>query len=235
VIKANKEKLSGILNGLDLEAFNPATDEKIVQKYSVSSLENKVKNKLALQKEMNLEVNKDIPLVAMVSRLAWQKGLELIEDNLINNLDMQVVVLGTGEKRYEDHLQKLAKKYPQKLAAKIMFSADMAQRIYAGSDFFLMPSRFEPCGLGQMISMRYGSLPIVRATGGLKDTVDDSVGFSFKKFSAKAFYLAVKRAIDLYYENPKQFKKMQITAMKKDFSWDNSAKKYLKLYKNLLK
>ena len=235
VIKKNKEKLSGILNGLDLEAFNPATDKDIVKKYSVSNLEDKQENKLSLQKEMNLEINKDIPLVAMVSRLAWQKGLELIEDNLINNLDMQVVILGTGEKKYEDNLQKLARKYPEKLAVKIMFSSDMAQRIYAGSDFFMMPSRFEPCGLGQMIAMRYGSLPIVRATGGLKDTVDKSVGFIFKKFSARAFYLAVKRAIDLYHQEPKKFKKMQITAMKKDFSWDNSAKKYLKLYKNLLK
>ncbi|MCF7794960.1 glycogen synthase [Patescibacteria group bacterium] len=235
VIGKNKDKLSGILNGLDTEAFNPATDKDIVKKYSLSNLEGKTKNKLALQKEMNLEVNKDIPLVAMVSRLAWQKGLELIEDNLINNLDMQVVILGTGEKKYEDYLQKLAKKYPEKLAVKIMFSSAMAQRIYAGSDFFLMPSRFEPCGLGQMIAMRYSSLPIVRATGGLKDTVDSSVGFMFKKFSARAFYLAVKRAIDVYYDEPKKFKKMQIKAMKKDFSWDNSAKKYLKLYKNLLK
>jgi len=235
VIKMNKDKLSGILNGLDLEAFNSATDKDIVKKYSLANLEDKVKNKLALQKEMDLEVNKDVPLVAMVSRLAWQKGLELIEDNLINNLDMQVVILGTGEKKYEDYLQKLAKKYPKKLAVKIMFSSAMAQRIYAGSDFFLMPSRFEPCGLGQMIAMRYGSLPIVRATGGLKDTVDKSVGFIFKKFSARAFYLAVKRAVDVYHEEPKKFKKMQITAMKKDFSWDNSAKKYLKLYKNLLK
>lgn len=235
VIMANKEKLSGILNGLDLESFNPATDKDIVKKYSLANLDDKVKNKLALQKEMNLEVNKDIPLVAMISRLAWQKGLELIEDKLINNLDMQVVILGTGEKKYEDYLQKLAKKYPQKLAVKIMFSSAMAQRIYAGSDFFLMPSRFEPCGLGQMIAMRYGSLPIVRATGGLKDTVDRSVGFIFKKFSARAFYLAVKRAVDVYYKEPKQLRRMQITAMKKDFSWDNSAKKYLKLYKNLLK
>jgi starch synthase len=235
VIRKNKEKLSGILNGLDLEVFNPATDKYIVKKYSVTNLEDKVKNKIALQKEMNLEVNKDIPLVAMVSRLAWQKGLELIEDKLINNLDMQVVILGTGEKKYEDYLQKLANKYPNKLAVKIMFSSAMAQRIYAGSDFFLMPSRFEPCGLGQMIAMRYGSLPIVRATGGLKDTVDKTVGFMFKKFSARAFYLAVKRAVDVYHKEPKKFKKMQITAMKKDFSWNNSAKKYLKLYKNLLK
>lgn len=235
VIKMNKDKLSGIINGLDLESFNPTTDKDIVKNYNVNTLENKIENKLALQKEMDLEVNKDIPLVAMVSRLAWQKGLELIEDSLIKNLDMQVVILGTGEKKYEDYLQKLAKKYPSKLAVKIMFSSAMAKRIYAGSDFFLMPSRFEPCGLGQMIAMRYASLPIVRATGGLKDTVDSSVGFIFKKFSAKAFYLAVKRAVDTYHGEPKRFKKMQITAMKKDFSWDNSAKKYLKLYKNLLK
>jgi starch synthase len=235
VIRKNKDKLSGILNGLDLEAFNPATDKNIVKKYSVSNLEAKLQNKLALQKEMNLEVNKDIPLVAMVSRLAWQKGLELIEDKLINDLEMQVVILGTGEKKYEDYLEKLAKKYPGKLAVKIMFSSAMAQKIYAGSDFFLMPSRFEPCGLGQMIAMRYGSLPIVRATGGLEDTVDKTVGFVFNKFSARAFYLAVKRAVDLYHKEPKVFKKMQIKAMKKDFSWNNSAKKYLKLYKNLLK
>ncbi|MFP4514435.1 MAG: glycogen synthase [Parcubacteria group bacterium] len=235
VIKKNQDKLSGILNGLDLEAFNPVTDTSITKNYSFSSLEKKLENKSSLQKEMNLEVNENIPLVAMVSRLAWQKGLELIEDKLINDLKMQVVVLGTGEKKYEDYLQKLAKKYPKKLAVKIMFSSDMAQRIYAGSDFFLMPSRFEPCGLGQMIAMRYGSLPIVRATGGLKDTVDESVGFIFTKFSARAFYLAVKRAVDVYHKEPKKFKKMQVKAMKKDFSWDSSAKKYLKLYKNLLK
>jgi starch synthase len=235
VIKINKKKLSGIINGLDQEAFNPATDKDIIKKYNISNLEAKQENKLALQKEMNLEVSKDIPLVAMVSRLAWQKGVELIEDNLLKNLEMQVVILGTGEKKYEKYLEKLARKYPNKLAVKIMFSTEMAQRIYAGSDFFLMPSRFEPCGLGQMIAMRYGSLPIVRATGGLKDTVDESVGFIFKKFSARAFYLAVKRAVDVYYKEPKKFKKMQITAMKKDFSWDNSAKEYLKLYKKLLK
>ena len=235
VTKANKKRLSGILNGLDLQVFNPEVDKDIKVNFNVDTLDKKIENKLALQKEMGLEENKDIPLVAMVSRLAWQKGLELIEDNLINDLDMQVVILGTGEKKYEDYLQKLAKKYPNKLAVKIMFSSAMAKRIYAGSDFFLMPSRFEPCGLGQMISMRYGSLPIVRATGGLKDTVDKSVGFVFKKFSARAFYLAVKRAVDLYHNKPKQFKKMQLKAMKKDFSWNNSAKKYLKLYKTLLK
>ncbi len=235
VINLNKDKLSGIINGLDLEVFNPDTDQDIVSNYNYKQLDKKIDNKLALQKEMGLKEDKDVPLVAMVSRLAWQKGLELIEDNLIKNLDMQVVILGTGEEKYEKRLSALAKKYPNKLVAKIMFSSDMAQRIYAGSDFFLMPSRFEPCGLGQMISMRYGSLPIVRATGGLKDTVDKSVGFVFKKFSARAFYLAVKRAVDTYKQNPKTFKKMQIKAMKKDFSWDNSAKKYLKLYKTLLK
>ncbi len=235
LIKKNKDKLSGILNGLDVDHFNPATDPHIYKRYSVDSLELKVKNKLKLQKELGLEVNADKPLIAMVSRLAWQKGLELIREDWVRDLDMQLVVLGTGETKYENHLKNLAKKYPSKMIAQIMFDGALAQKIYAASDMFLMPSRYEPCGLGQMISMRYGSVPVVRATGGLADTVDSKVGFSFKKFSYPAFSRIIRIAVNTYYNNPKKFIAMQKAGMQRDFTWTKSAKKYLKLYKELVK
>ncbi|MCF7820116.1 MAG: glycogen synthase [Candidatus Pacebacteria bacterium] len=234
VIKKNKHKLLGILNGLDISKFNPETDPNICCNFSVESLDKKSENKLALQRELGLPEDKDKPLLAIVSRLAWQKGFELINSELLEKLDFQLIVLGTGEEKYENHFKDLAEKFPEKVSAQIKFDLGLAQRIYAGSDFFLMPSRYEPCGLGQMIAMRYGSLPIVRYTGGLADTVNKKVGFSFKTFSQKAFYLAVNRALKTYY-NKKKYQSMQARAMKVDFSWSRSAKKYLNIYRKLTK
>lgn len=234
VIKKNKHKLVGILNGLDISKFDPEVDSNIYCNFSSNSIDKKFKNKLALQKELGLAVNKDKPLLAIVSRLAWQKGFELINSDFFEKLDFQLVVLGTGEKNYEDKFKSWAEKYPDKVSAQISFDENLAQRIYAGADFFLMPSRYEPCGLGQMIAMRYGTLPIVRKTGGLADTVNSKVGFSFSTFSQRAFYLAINKALKTY-ANKKKYRSMQVKAMKTDFTWNKSAKKYLNIYNKLVK
>lgn len=233
ILKKRKNDLYGIVNGIDTKFFDPQTDKQIYKKYSLKTLKNKTANKTSLQKYLNLPVDKNIPLVGIVTRLVWQKGMELITEKF-SQLDCQFVFLGTGQKEYEDHTKKLAKKYPKKFSAQIYFDANLAQKIYAASDMFLVPSRFEPCGLTQMIAMRYGSVPIVRQTGGLADTVDDKVGFSFKKFDSEELYNTIKKALDVYYKAPSQWKKIQITGMKKDFSWNKSAKEYLKLYKKLI-
>lgn len=234
VIKINQNKIGGIVNGIDVDFFNPKKDKFIKHRYGVLTLNKKLKNKLYLQKKLGLEVNANIPMAGLISRLAWQKGLELFDEN-IAKLDCQFVFLGTGDKKYENQLKKLAKKYPKKISANIMFDIKVAQEIYAASDIFLMPSRFEPCGLGQMIAMRYGSIPVVRSTGGLADTVDSSVGFKFKNFEAKTFEAALKKAIKVYVEDKKKWKSMVKNAMKRDFSWKRSAGEYLELYQKVLK
>lgn len=233
VIKANLNKISGVLNGIDVDFFNPEKDKFIKHNYSFKNLAGKEKNKLLLQKKCNLPQDKNIPVVGLVSRLAWQKGLELIEQDLVS-LDCQFVFLGTGEKRYEERLKKLAKANPDKISANIMFNLEFAQEIYAGSDMFLMPSRFEPCGLGQMIAMRYGTIPVVRATGGLADTVDAKVGFKFKEFDAHKLYLSLKKALRVYYKNKKKWRTIQKNAMQKDFSWKASGEEYIKLYRDIV-
>ena len=232
VIRKRKKDLFGIENGIDVNFFNPIKDKFIKQKYSIKTLNKKQENKIALQKELKLPQDKNIPLVGFVSRLAWQKGIELIT-NRFSRFNCQFVFLGTGQKEYEDQLSTLAKKYPNQFSANIKFNVELAQQIYASSDIFLMPSRYEPCGLGQMIAMRYGTIPVVRATGGLADTVDDKTGFSFNKFSKQEFFNTLKQALDVYYDNPKKWRKMQEYCMKKDFSWNKSAKEYIKLYKKL--
>ena len=225
-------KACGIVNGLDTKLFNPATDKLIAKKYSVKSLKSKQENKAALQKTLGFEINKDIPLIGMVTRLTEQKGIDLIDEKFLE-LPCQLVILGTGEKVYEEQLSSLEKKYPDKIKAKIFFDLRLAQQIYAGSDMFLMPSRFEPCGLGQMIAMRYGAVPIVRATGGLADTVNNKVGFKFKEFSTDALIKITKTAIKAF-EDKKKWRELQRNCMQQDFSWDKSAKEYLRLYKKLL-
>jgi len=234
VIRANKDKISGILNGIDIDFFDPAKDKFIKQNYTLKTLDKKADNKLALQKQLGLKQDKNMPLAGLISRLVWQKGLELFTEE-VAKLPCQFVFLGTGEKKYENQLKKLAKKYPDKISAQITFDIKLAQQIYAASDIFLMPSRFEPCGLGQMIAMRYGTIPLVRATGGLADTVNKKIGFSFSDFSPEAFLKTLKDALDLYYKKPRKWKKMQKRGLKKDFSWNKSAKEYLKLYRQLLK
>ena len=252
ILKKREKDLYGILNGIDTDFFNPEKDKFIYKKYSLKTLEKKQENKIFLQKKLGLWPDKNIALVGLVSRLVWQKGIELISDDFAN-LNCQFVFLGTGQKEYEKHLLALAKKYPHQFSAKIMFDVKLAQQIYASSDIFLMPSRFEPCGLGQMIAMRYGTVPVVRKTGGLADTVFDfksgsrlqkkfsflnselkkANGFSFKNFNSKALYKVLDRALDVYYNSPKQWHKLQANGMCHDFSWSKSAREYLELYNKL--
>lgn len=248
ILQKRKNDLYGILNGIDTDFFNPAADRLIKQKYSTKSLDKKINNKLALQKMLGWLPNKQIAVVGIVSRLVWQKGFDLITEEFAK-LNCQFVILGTGQKKYEEQFKKLAKKYPDKFSANITFDVKLAQQIYAGSDIFLMPSLFEPCGLGQMIAMCYGSVPIVNHTGGLADTVIDfkyyagqlkfhfltkSTGFVFKKFTSDSLLSALKRALGIYYTQPKKWRKLQINGMKQDFSWNNPAKEYLRLYKKLV-
>jgi len=234
ILKKRKKDLYGILNGIDVKCFNPSADKFIKQKYSIKSLNKKTLNKLYLQKKLGLPQDKNIALIGIISRLVWQKGIELITEQLIRKSQCQFAILGTGQPKYEKQLKQLAKKYPEKFSAQIDFNIKLAQQIYAGSDMFLMPSRFEPCGLGQMIAMRYGTIPVVRQIGGLADTVNSKLGFTFKEFSSPALYKILKRALKIYYEQPKKWHQLQTNGMKKDFSWDKSAKEYLKLYRKTI-
>jgi starch synthase len=233
ILRERKKDLYGILNGIDIDLFNPATDRNIKEKFSAKTLSKKVINKLDLQRKLGLPQNKDVAMVGLISRLVWQKGIELITKQC-KGLNCQFVFLGTGQPRYEKKLEQLTKKFSKQFSAQITFDNKLAQQIYAGADIFLMPSRFEPCGLGQMIAMRYGTVPVVRATGGLADTVDNKVGFSFKEFSAQALYWALQRALDVCYYQPQKWQRLQINGMQKDFSWDKSAKEYLRLYRKIM-
>jgi len=231
-----KKHLQGILNGIDIDFFNPAKDKFIKKKYNIKNvLKNKLVNKKYLQTISNL-ANEDLPVFGLVSRLFDQKGLDILVPSLekmLKKYDFQLVVLGTGAPEYEKAFKVLAKLYKNKVKANITFDIALAQEIYAGSDFFLMPSRFEPCGLGQMIAMRYGTIPIARQTGGLKDTVKhNKTGIVFKKYQQTEVIKAIEQALRLY-KNKTKFAKMIKTDMKQDFSWNKSAKQYLNLYKKL--
>ncbi|MCU0679337.1 MAG: glycosyltransferase, partial [Planctomycetes bacterium] len=202
--------------------------------YGPDTLNLKARNKVALQKKLGLPVRGDFPLLGLISRLSWQKGIDLVTERF-SRLPVQFVFLGHGQLRYEGHLRQLAGKYPHKFSAQIKFDEELAHLIYAGADIFLMPSRFEPCGLGQMIAMRYGTVPVVRRTGGLADTVDHRAGFSFKEVSSRVLYDTLKKAITVYRQEPVAWRKLQLNGMKRDFSWDASAKEYVKLYRKLIK
>ena len=211
--------------------------------YSIKTIEDKQENKLYLQEKLGLKIDKDIPLLAIVSRISKQKGLDLILSsfNKIIKLNCQLVLLGTGNKDHEQFFLNLSKENKSMMATLIGFDSILAHQIYAGADIFLMPSRFEPCGLSQMMSMRYGTIPLVRSTGGLKDTVknfkikksSDGTGFVFKIFSVKVFLFTLKRALNIYYKK-NIWRKIQVNAMKKNFSWENPTIEYIKLYKKLL-
>lgn len=237
VLQNRKKQLFGILNGIDLDKFNPENDKYIIENYSINNLGKKIKNKIYLQKICGLEINKNLPLFGLVSRLTEQKGLDLlgkIADKLLKQ-NCQIVLLGAGSPYYQDIFITLAKKYPAKFYTKIDFDVKLAQEIYAGSDLFLMPSRFEPCGLGQMIAMRYGTLPIARAIGGLKDTVFHlKNGFVFKNYNPNEFYKICIFALKTY-QNKKKWQQMMENAMSQNFSWNKSARKYIELYNKLLK
>jgi len=236
-LQRRQKDLSGILNGIDTDVFNPQTDKAIAKKYNVNNfVKYKPVNKQALQAKLKLPVL-EVPVFALVSRLVSQKGLDILKpiwEELLKQ-NVQVIILGTGEKKYEEEFRILNKKYPKKFKAVLKFDANLAQQIYAGSDFFLMPSSFEPCGLGQLISMRYGTLPIVRATGGLKDTVrHKKTGFVFDDYNHQALAKVCALALKTF-KQPKLMNKMIKTAMLQDFSWDKSSQAYLKLYKKLIK
>jgi starch synthase len=235
-------KVTGIVNGIDYETFNPRKDKELHTKYGISTRDKKIKNKLALQRELGLMESESIPVIGIVTRLTGQKGLDLIahilEELLI--LDVQLVVLGTGDIQFEDLFRYYAHLYPSKLSANITFDSALAKKIYAGSDIFLMPSLFEPCGLSQLISMRYGTIPIVRETGGLKDTVipynefeGTGTGFGFKNYNAHELLETLKYALKIY-ESKEHWDKLVKNAMERKSSWANAAKEYKKIYKALI-
>lgn len=239
VLRERSYALQGILNGIDVAAFDPATDKRIAANYTVEDRSGKAVCKAKLQEELGLEVRDDRPLMVMVTRLTRQKGMDLVMYALDRILSggVQVAVLGTGDRDYEDGLRYFQDKYPGTMAARIEFDPALSQRMYAAADMFLMPSKFEPCGLSQIIAMRYGTLPIVRETGGLKDTVQpyneftgEGTGFSFTNFNGDEMGDAVFRAARLFWDNRDAWNKLVTQAMSQDFSWTRSADKYLDLY-----
>ncbi|BDU49873.1 glycogen synthase GlgA [Haliovirga abyssi] len=243
ILKSRAKDLYGIVNGIDMDYFNPATDKTIFKNYDSKSINDKYENKLGMQKEVGLKEDKNTPIIGLVSRLVPEKGLDLIVhvfDEILKD-DVQFIVLGSGMDKYEDYFLDLQEKYPDKVRVKIGYDANFANKIYACSDMFLMPSLFEPCGLSQLISLRYGTLPIVRETGGLNDTVlsynedtDEGNGFSFTNINAHDMMYTIKRAIDFYKNRKDIWNKLLLRAMEGDYSWENSASEYMKLYEKLI-
>jgi starch synthase len=244
LLSHRKHFLSGIINGIDTDYWNPATDTYINATYNRVTLHKKALNKSALQEKLSLPVDAKIPVLGLISRLVEQKGIDLILDCLPEILEqpLQFVLLGSGSKGYEQQLHNFAESHPDKISITIGYDEKLAHLIEAGSDIFLMPSRFEPCGLNQIYSQRYGTIPIVRKTGGLADTVVDTLaetlndntatGFVFNEVSAGALMEVIKRALILY-DHPKTWKRLQTNGMRKDFSWSKSAKQYMNLYSHL--
>lgn len=242
ILRPRRYKLSGIVNGIDVKAFDPATDPAIAVNYDIDTRADKVENKLALQKELGLAVDPDIPMIGMVGRLTSQKGIDLmypIMEELMKH-EVQLVVLGTGYAEIEDFMRFCDAAYHDKMRAMITFSSSMAQKIYSGADLFLMPSKSEPCGLAQLISMRYGTIPVVHAVGGLKDTVvpynpaeGTGNGVNFQSYNAWDMYDAIMRGIAIW-SDPEERDQIMLNGMSGDYSWDVSADKYLKLYESVL-
>ncbi len=236
------KRLYGIVNGVDYSVFDPATDPHLAQHFDVVSLDARALDKADLQKKVGLPVREDVPVLGLISRLVDQKGFDILSailDRLFAR-DVQFVLLGTGEKNYEEAFGALPKRFPNKAAVLLRFDEALAQKIYGGSDMFLMPSRFEPCGLGQLIAMRYGSVPVVRATGGLADTVADydpakgkGTGFAFGEYSGDALWGALERALDVF-RDKKAWRGLQERGIKADWSWAASAKKYDELYRKAI-
>lgn len=240
LMQARSNDLRGIVNGIDYDEYNPQTDKFIVKNYNAKNFrKEKVKNKLALQRELGLEENPKAMMIGVVSRLTDQKGFDLVNyvmDELCQD-SIQLVVLGTGEERYENMFRHFAWKYQGKVSADIFYDNGLSHRIYAASDAFLMPSLFEPCGLSQLMSLRYGTLPIVRETGGLKDTVEPynefentGTGFSFTNYNAHEMLGIIRYAEHIYYDKKREWNKLVDRAMARDFSWANSAKQYEEMY-----
>ncbi len=239
LLRYRKSDLSGILNGLDYDVWNAAIDGKLEQNYTADTLHLRAANKAALQRMVGLPERSDVPVISMISRLDWQKGLDLMGEVVHRLLEgqageAQFVLLGSGEAEYEEMFAQFVRRFPDKASATLAYRADLAPLIYAGSDMFLMPSLFEPCGLGQLISMRYGCIPIVRATGGLADTVwDAQTGFVFDGYDSGAFWHAVQRAMYTYNTDPDYWQTMVRQAMQQDFSWYRSARDYERLYQEM--
>jgi len=237
ILTVEQGKLRGILNGIDVDKFNPKTDPMIPVNYDLKTFEDKVQNKLAFQKEMDLEVNADIPLIGIVTRLTHQKGIDLIlqASEEILKTGAQLVILGTGDAHYESALRSLEHYRHDRVRSILLFSNEMSAKIYAASDLFLMPSKTEPCGLSQLISMRYGTVPVVHRVGGLRDTVIpftgvEGNGFTFESFQAGDMMDAIYRAMTCFYQSPDEWKQIIKNNLQKDVSWEQSAKKYLDLY-----
>ena len=241
VVKKRRNELYGIVNGVDYSQWDPAHDELIPHRYDTKSVDHKIENKRALLERVGLPFRPEAPVIGVISRLTDQKGFDLIGEMLdeMMKLDVQLVVLGTGDKKYHDLFERAARKYHERVAAQLTFNNDLAHVIEAGSDIFLMPSRFEPCGLNQIYSLRYGSVPIVRATGGLDDTIEDynaatgsGTGFKFKEYDGREMLRTVQRAVNVYQDHA-AWRRLMKNGMAKDFSWEASAKKYVQLYRSL--
>ena len=242
ILKKRSKDLFGIINGVDYSIWNPETDKLISNTYSKKNLNGKMENKRLLVESQGLPFKENIPVLGTISRLTDQKGFDIITKSIdkIMKLNLLYIVLGTGDIKYHELLQKFAKKYPNKLAVNIKFDDELAHQIEAGADMFLMPSKFEPCGLNQLYSLKYGTIPIVRATGGLADTVKNfsqetgrGYGFVFEEYSSAALISIIKKAVTVY-QNDKLWKKLIERAMKLDFSWQVVTEKYLDLYNSLL-
>lgn len=241
ILNERRYKLSGILNGIDTVGYDPATDKCIKANFSADDISGKKIDKEELQKEMGLPVKPGVPVIGMVTRLVSHKGLDLVKgilDELLATSEMQLVVLGSGDYEYESYFRWIAEKYPDKVGLRIGFVPELARKIYAGADMFLMPSKSEPCGLSQMVALRYGTVPIVRETGGLRDSITDcgdgkGNGFTFKSYNAHDMLDAIRRALTLYYNG--DWNELVLRALNCDFSWGRSANAYIRLYKETLK
>ena len=242
ILRMESGKVSGIVNGIDTDIYNPETDALLDHHFNKDDLSGKLANKRALQEKVGLFVRDDVPLVGIVSRLTRQKGFDLVVDQLHNLLqdDVQIVLLGTGDPSFEQSFAWFGQAYPEKLSANITFDVKLAQEIYASCDMFLMPSRFEPCGLSQMMAMRYGTLPLVHEVGGLRDTVQPynayegtGTGFSFNNFSGYWLKWTFDMAVSLYHNDKEAWQSLQKQAMERDFSWDTASQAYSHLYQSL--
>lgn len=241
ILRERQYKLHGILNGIDTDIYNPETDKAIAKNFSAKDPAGKREDKADLQREFSLPVRDDVPIIGMVSRLVSHKGLDLVKavlDELLSTTDVQLVVLGTGDWEYENFFREIEARYPGKVGLRIAFIPDLARKIYAGCDMFLMPSKSEPCGLSQMLALRYGTLPIVRETGGLKDSITDSGdgkgnGFTFKSYNAHDMLDAIRRSLGAY-SDKKYWASLVERALECDNSWGRSAREYMRLYRETI-
>ena len=241
ILSERRYKLHGVINGIDTAVYDPAKDDALFQNYTLRSIGKKKLNKKGLCEMIDLAYDENRPLIAMVTRLTEQKGMDLVAAVVdeIMRADVQMVVLGTGDWKYENMIKRVQEQYPAKFRAILQFSSDIASKLYGAADIFLMPSKFEPCGLSQMIAMRYGTVPVVRETGGLKDTVEPynpvektGVGFTFKTYNSYDMLDAVWRAYGTFFDK-ENWKAVVSNGMKKDFGWEVSAKKYLDIYNGI--